>query len=290
MGRSSGDERDGRMIGQARYAIDPFRNSGGKLLVCAALFGLALSAPAQIGAPPVQAESKGPAYEVVSVKPGQPNCGGMSISIPPGRFSARCITVWGLMYNAYAVRSFHDYPPGLPGWGDSAKFDIEAKMSDDSVAAEKDLSPKEREEVGKQMLQALLADRFKLRVHYESRIQAIDQLVVAKGGPKLKQWPAGDKPRGISWGDNRIRVQGEGMDRLAFCLSDVLGRTVVDKTGLSGNFDIDLKWTPDDQQAKPDAGPTLVTAIEEQLGLKLDSAKGPVDSLVVDHLEKPSDN
>ena len=80
------------------------------------------------------------------------------------------------------------------------------------------------------------------------------------------------------------------MDRLAFCLSDVLRRTVVDKTGLSGNFDITLKWTPDDQQGKPDAGPTLFTALAEQLGLKLDVAKGPVNTLVVDHVEKPSEN
>lgn len=214
----------------------------------------------------------------------------MSIGTPPGRFSARCITVWGLIYNAYEVQSLHEEPPGLPGWADSAVFDIEAKVGDDSIAMGKNLSPKEREELNNQMLQALLADRFKLRVHYESRIQSVDQLVVTKGGSKLKQWPAEQKPRGVSWSGNQIKVQGAGMDRLVFCLSDVLGRTVVDKTGLAGNFDIQLKWTPDDQQGKPDAGPTLVTALEEQLGLKLQAAKGPVNALVVDHVEKPSEN
>ena len=80
------------------------------------------------------------------------------------------------------------------------------------------------------------------------------------------------------------------MDNLAFILSDALGRKVVDITGVTGKYDIDLKWTPDDQQGKPDAGPTLFTAIEEQLGLKLEAAKGPVDTLVVDHIEKPSEN
>jgi len=250
----------------------------------------ATSAPGQSGAPQIEAEIKAPAYEIVSVKPSPPGCQGMSISMPPGRYSARCITVWGLIFNAYKVRSLHDHPPGLPGWGDSAQFDIDAKMSDESVAAGKNLSSKERDELNNQMLQALLADRFKLRVHYESKIQSVDQLIIAKSGPKLKQWPADQKPRGISWGDNRIRIQGAGMDNLAFILSDALGRTVVDKTGLTGSYDIDLKWTPDDQQGKPDAGPTLVTALQEQLGLKLDSAKGPVDTLVIDNVEKPSEN
>jgi uncharacterized protein (TIGR03435 family) len=261
-----------------------------KSVVCAALFAFVLSAPGQSAAPPVRTDTKAPAYEVVSIKPSQAGCGGMSIGGNGSRLSARCITVWGLIYNAYAVQSLQDHPPGLPGWGDSAQFDIEAKTGDDGTAAGRSLSPKEREEVSKQMLQALLADRFKLRVHYESRIRSVDQLVIAKNGPRLKQWPTAETPRGISWGRNQIRVQGAGMDRLVFCLSDVLGRTVIDKTGLTGNFDINLKWTPDDQQGNPNAGPTLVTALEEQLGLKLDGARGPVNTLVVDSVEKPSEN
>jgi uncharacterized protein (TIGR03435 family) len=73
-------------------------------------------------------------------------------------------------------------------------------------------------------------------------------------------------------------------------MSNEAGRAVVDKTGLTGNYEIDLKWTPDDQQGTPDAGSTLFTALEEQLGLKLEPAKGPVDTLVIDHVEKPSEN
>ena len=80
------------------------------------------------------------------------------------------------------------------------------------------------------------------------------------------------------------------MDQLVMCLSDVLSRRIVDKTGLTGNYDIDLKWTPDDQQGTSDAGPTLFTALAEQLGLKLDATKGPVDTLVVDHVERPTEN
>jgi uncharacterized protein (TIGR03435 family) len=249
-------------------------------------------APAQgaaMAAPQTEAATKAPAYEVVSIKPGQSGCG-MSISMGPSRFTAGCITVWGLLYNAYAVQSLHDHPPGLPGWADSAVFDIEAKMDDDTAAAMQKLSAGEREQQKKQMLQALLADRFKLRVHYEVRIQSIDQLVVAKSGPKLKQWPADQRPRGTSWGSSQITIQGDGMDKLAMCLSDTLSRKVVDDTGLTGNYDLRLKWTPDDQQGTPNAGPTLVTALEEQLGLKLEAAKGPVNTLVVDHVERPSEN
>ena len=77
---------------------------------------------------------------------------------------------------------------------------------------------------------------------------------------------------------------------LVFALSDLLSRNVVDTTGLTGNYDIDLKWTPDDQQGTPDAGPTLFTALEEQLGLKLVPAKGPVDTFIVDHVERPTEN
>jgi uncharacterized protein (TIGR03435 family) len=267
----------------------PYANAQDSVMA-APLSAPTTSAAGQSGAPQINAGIEAPAYEVVSVKPSDPSCGGMSISAGPSRFTARCITLWGLLYNAYTVRSLHDEPPGLPGWGDSARFDIEATINGDTAAAMQKLSAGEREQQKGQMLQSLLADRFQLRVHYESRIQSVDQLVIAKGGPKLKQWPAGQPPRGVSWGQNRIRVQGAGMDRLVFCLSDVLGRTVVDKTSLAGNFDIDLKWTPDDQQGTPNAGPTLFTALEEQLGLKLDSAKGPVNTLVVDHVEKPSEN
>jgi uncharacterized protein (TIGR03435 family) len=243
----------------------------------------------QSGVPQKRVETKAPAYEVVSVKPSQPDCS-LSFLMKPDGFVTRCNTVWGLLFNAYEVQSLHDHPPGLPAWADSSQFDIEAKNDGDTTAAMQKLSDKEREELNKQMLQALLADRFKLRVHYEMRTQSIYQLVIAKSGARLKEWPAGEKPRGISWGSDRIRVQGAGVDKLSFCLSDAVSRKVVDKTGLNGNYDISLKWTPDDQQATPNAGPTLFTALEEQLGLKLEPAKGPVDTLVVDHVEKPSEN
>jgi len=137
-------------------------------------------------------------------------------------------------------------------------------------------------------MQALLADRFKLQIHRETKETPIDALVVAKGDFKLKESQA--IVRMWSSRDGRITITAGQIDDLVFSLTGDADRTVVNKTGLTGKYDIDLKWTPDDQQGTPDAGPTLFTALEEQLGLKLVPAKGPVDTFVVDHVERPTEN
>ncbi len=118
------------------------------------------------------------------------------------------------------------------------------------------------------------------------------ELVLAKGGPKIKPLPADQKP---GWGRSmrgELEIHGRSIADFAQFLSfsSVADRTVVDKTGLAGDYNFDLKWTPDDQQDAPDAGPTFFTALQEQLGLKLVSAKGLVDALVIDHVERPSKN
>jgi uncharacterized protein (TIGR03435 family) len=232
------------------------------------------------------------AFEVASVRPAKSDCSFTTYGGPPGRYTARCTTLWGLIYNAYDVRSVHDYPLGLPAWADKDRFDVEAKANDNTVAAIRKLSNKEQEQLTRDMLQSLLAERFQLRVHYESKLQPIYELVLAKGGSKLKPLPADQKP---GWGKSdrgEVMLRNKSIADFANFLSfsSLAGRTVVDKTGLIGNYDFDLKWTPDDQQGTPDAGPTLFTALEEQLGLKLEAAKGPVDTLVIDHVEKPSEN
>ncbi len=201
-----------------------------------------------------------------------------------------CITLWGLIYNAYEVRSFQDHPPGLPAWADRDRFDVEAKADDDTTTVMQKLAIEKQEKLTREMLQSLLTDRFKLRVHYESKVQPVYELVSARGGPKLKPLPAERKPGGGRFGRGEITLHGRPVAVLAHFLSQFAGRTVIDKTGLAGNYDIDLKWTPEDQQGTPDAGPTIFTAIQEQLGLKLISTKGPVEVLVVDHVERPSDN
>ena len=236
------------------------------------------------------AGAKPPAYEVVSVKPAKPGCDDMMVSSPPGRFLAHCTTLLGLLFNAYSIVKPNIPVPGLPGWASSERFDLDAKADDETATAMQKLPRDEQWRQTQTMLQEALASRFKLRVHYETREGPVYELVVAKGGFKLKAVPASEHSRGYSWGHDHIDVRTGPMGSLVFALSDLLSRNVVDKTCLSGNYDIDLKWTPDEQQGAPDAGPTLFTALEEQLGLKLVAAKGPVDTLVVDHIERPSEN
>lgn len=277
----------------ASHMIPPLTAAGKNLLCFAVAGALAATTWGQASAPASQGlQANRAAFEVASVRPAKSDCSFTTYGGPPGRYIALCTTLWGLIYNAYDVRSVHDYPPGLPAWADNDRFDVDAKANDDTVAAIKKLSNKEQEQLTRDMLQSLLADRFQLRVHYESKVRPDYELVLAKGGTKLKPLPPGQKP---GWGKSvhgefilRNKSIAEFANFLSF--SNLVGRTVVDKTSLIGNYDIDLKWTPDDQQGTPDAGPTLFTAFEEQLGLKLEPAKGPVDTLVVDHVEKPSEN
>jgi len=274
--------------------VTPLLTSAGKSLLCLIVAAaMAASTWGQASAPASQnPQAKKPSFEVASVKLAKPDCSFTTYGGPPGRYMAVCTTLWGLIYNAYQVRSFQDYPPGLPAWADKDRFDVEAKADDDTVAAMQKLSGKEQEQFTRGMLQSLLADRFKLRVHYESMLQPVYELVLAKGGSKLKPLPAEQKPGWGKFDHGELILHGRSIAEFAHFLSvsQSTGRTVVDKTGLTGNYDIDLKWTPDDQQGTPDAGPSLFTALEEQLGLKLVPAKGPVDKLVVDHVEKPSEN
>lgn len=143
------------------------------------------------------------------------------------------------------------------------------------------------------MIILLLQDRFHLKAHLEPRIKPIYELVVAKGGPKIKL--SQDEITSNHWdinGENAKKVltcKGARMSDLADALSDQAGRKVVDKTSLSGHADITLKWS--DDVAMQAGGPDVIsifTAVEEQLGLKLQPSKGPVDTLVIDHAEMPT--
>jgi uncharacterized protein (TIGR03435 family) len=260
-------------------------------ILLAACTAFAVSARGQTTSQAVNSVAPSPpAFEVVSVKENKSNCNSNSVNTGLGLFTARCNTLLNLLFNAFPEVKPSVSIPGLPGWATSAHFDVDAKADDATIAALQKLSGQERWKQTELMLQTALADRFKLRTHIDSREGPIYELVIAKGGSRLKNATAGEQPRGYSWGRNSIQVRTGPIASFVFALSDNLSRTVVDKTGLSGNFDIDLKWTPDDQQGMPDAGPALFTAIEEQLGLKLVPSKGPVDTIVVDHVEKPSEN
>jgi uncharacterized protein (TIGR03435 family) len=222
---------------------------------------------------------------------------------------------------------------------DTESFDIQAK-ADDSVNAQlRKLSPAEGLALKHRMLQALLTDRFKLTIKHETKNLPVYALVVAKNGPKIQ--PSKDNASG-PWGDlggiqfsdrpgalAQVRFQGASMSSIAQALGQELGRTVIDKTGLTGKYDFTLKFAADPAHmprmmgpkpergpgpapgggpieggaagsgenapgmapATPDAtGPSIFTAIQEQLGLKLESQKGPVEILVIEHAEQPSED
>ena len=182
---------------------------------------------------------------------------------------------------------------GAP-WLDSTMFDIDAK-SGSSMDAELQALPSDQARRRKQlMVQALLADRCKLAAHEETRELPVYALVVAKGGPKFK--PSETNGSTINTGRSRLHIAGsdDTIAILARELAQVLGRVVLNDTGLSGRYDLTLQWTPDDAlnngAPDPNLPPGIFTAIQEQLGLKLDSIKGPVPVLLIDHVETPSAN
>ena len=244
----------------------------------------------------VFAQETKPEFEVASVKPSSSTDPVFGIRIEPGgdRFSITNATLEMLI--GFAYRLPNPQISGGPKWVDSESFTIEAKV--DSAAR---LSPGNAG-FGQVMLmtQTLLADRFKLSMHKEARSEAVYELSVAKGGARLKKAKADDKPsrrigRGLLAGTMPIPL-------MAISLSQSLDRPVVDKTGLAGNYSFTLTYTPEVGQgarfapATPDGQPTdtglpsVFTALREQLGLELKSAKAPVEVLVIDHVEKPSEN
>ena len=240
------------------------------------------------------------AFEVASVKPGDPNERRVSLFIQPGgKLSTTNASLQMLIGFAYDVRD-HQISGG-PTWLDAAKFNIEAKAPSDARIPP---GPDGAAEL-RLMLQSLLAERFKLVVHRETREQQVYNLAVDKAGLKMKEATnvGPGQPQGLRMtGRGDVTGTAAPVPLLINFLSQQLGRSVVDKTGLTGKYDFMLKWAPDpgtaagpragDDAAPPvDAsGPSIFTAVQDELGLKLQSAKGPVEILVIDGPEKPDAN
>ena len=232
-----------------------------------------------------------------------------SVQIAGDRFEATGMTLKELIKIAYDLNYGADRQiTGGPAWIGSTRFDLEAK-EDASLSVElQELSSEQRGDRLRQMLRGLLAERFKLQLHHESAELPIYELVMAKSGSKLMpsvaQLPSSAddhpaKPRSSIRFAGKGRLEGNDADAtmLITVLSmqpEIGGRLVVDKTGLKGQYDFTLKWTPDigaaAEQPASDAGPSLFTALQEELGLRLQSTKAPVDVLVIDHVELPSEN
>lgn len=217
-------------------------------------------------------------FEVVSVKPGDPANGGGGMTVGPGRLEMRNTTLKNLLRYAYHLNEFQ--LEGGPKWMDSAKFDIDARLPAGALAGQAPL-----------MMRATLADRFSLVVHLATRTRSEYALVVARGGPKL-QTARDNEFQGYSGGPRMIRGTSQPMSGLAQALVNAVGAPVIDQTGLKGQYDLKLDFAPFSvtPAAEDDNLPSIFTALQEQLGLKLDPIKGPVEVLVIDHAEMPSAN
>jgi uncharacterized protein (TIGR03435 family) len=237
---------------------------------------------------PAEANATAPVFDVAAIHLHEPQPHDhVSITSSPsdGRLRATNVSLFTLIWWSFEIPESRIL--GAPSWAGSKRFDIEA-TADPSVDAQlKGLSSDAGRKQKEKMVQALLADRFKLATHTETRELPIYSLVVAKGGANLGALQ--DSGTSINRGSDRIEVQtSNSVSTLAEQLSMIVGRDVVDKTGIAGRYNLKLQWTPDDAAA--DSGPSLFTALEEQLGLKLEPAKGPVQVLVIDKIEMPSAN
>jgi uncharacterized protein (TIGR03435 family) len=258
---------------------------------------------AQDSSPPAR-----PQFEVASIKPntdGNPN---KNIGVSPGgRVRVTDLPVRFLIRFAFNVQDFQI--SGGPGWMNADGYDINAKAPENITLQQ-----------ARPYLQSLLEDRFKLVLHHQTKDVPVFELLEAKGGLKIapskdgscvvpdpKNLPRPGEPLphfcgNSSYRPNLIEVYAVPMQRFVALLSTVLGRTVIDKSGVTGLVDIHLEFTPDEistgaandpapQPAAADSSkPSIFVAIQEQLGLRLQATKGPGDLLVIDHLERPSEN
>ncbi len=283
------------------------RHVAGSLLICC----LVLPAPALAQTIDVIDAAKLPRFEVASVKPGDPNAQRASVGVPPGRFVQQDMNLVSALMMAFGIRPYQLAP--FPDFITRERFTINAKAPDG--ASRQDLPL---------MVRALFIYRFKLRYHVERKEEDGYVLVLARRdgrfGPQLhasvvdcaariaaqrnKQdvppLPPGSPECGIRNGPGTLNFGGMPFSLLVQMLSNQTGRQVVDQTGIIGNVDVELHWSfpatapraSADVAAAPlaDDGISIFTAVQEQLGLKLENGKAPVDHLIVDHIERPTED
>jgi bla regulator protein BlaR1 len=263
------------------------------------LIALSLLLSAGVISALAKAQSLPKEFDVATIKPNSANDNRFMIRpLLGGGLTITGVPLKMLIMEAFDVRAFQ--VSGGPGWMSTERWDIEAKA--DGVQG--------RLPIGQtlQMLQALITDRFHLDVHHETKEMTIYALVVGKNGSKLTPH-AGEPPQPT----DRLRVRPGslsakqiGVAALARQLTLQVGRQVIDKTGLTGTYDFTLEWMPESGQGGPESiglppdaripspaesnGPSIFTAVQEQLGLRLEAQKGPVDIIVIDRAEKPAEN
>jgi uncharacterized protein (TIGR03435 family) len=246
--------------------------------------------------------------EVVSIKRSNQNGNFDSWGMPLGSdtFSARNVTLLRILREIYAFGhgTEDNRVIGGPSWLNTDRYDIDAKVDPSVADAIRKLSKEDRTKAIQHILFAMLTERCKLAVHLDTRELPIYALVIAKGGSKLKEAGADElvpltapnaDPRGGPgvWMEGRsgpLVGKAIAMTDLANMLQYLLSRTIVDKTGLTGKYTFKVRWEQDENASEEDSEASFLKAFPEQLGLKLESGKGPVEVIVVDHFERPSGN
>jgi uncharacterized protein (TIGR03435 family) len=238
------------------------------------------------GDPPTAGDAASIAYDVVTIKLDKTSDpGNLRISVSNDLFSATNVSVKGLLSEAYGIKE--DLISGVPGPIDAARFDIEAKIVDPDPKTLARLSERQRGA----LLLPVLVERFKLKAHTETKTLPIYELGITKSGQKLQPAAKHEGSSGIGVHNASLTANDISMAEFAGFLEDQVHRTVVDKTSLPAKYDFTMKFTrPNAAASETDTAPSLFTALEEQLGLKLQPAKGPVPTLVVDHIEMPTEN
>jgi uncharacterized protein (TIGR03435 family) len=231
------------------------------------------------------AQVPGPSFEAASIKPSKATDDSSSWNSRTGYLVMRNQTLNACIRIAYGLKA--DQITGGPRWLDSDRFDIEARAA--SPAKDPELLA---------MLQTLLDERFQLKQHRSSKLVAGYSLAVAKGGLKVHPVEATGSQR-MNWGKGRLLAERASMARFADALTRILGTPVVDATGIPGEYSFQLEWTPEvsqpvavsaDAPADIPAGPSLLTVLQQDLGLKLEPTKAPIDILIIDRAEKPTEN
>ncbi len=219
-------------------------------------------------------------FEAASIRRNVSGGVNTQISVSGGRLNIENASVKTLVRNAYGILSFQ--LAGEPRWMDTEMYDIVATTgTSDAISSER----------LKALLQTLLIERFGLRVHWETREGPVYVLTAAKNGPKLKQSSQPGAPSiNTQKGSGGVTMNGarEPISILASNLGNQLSRIVVDQTGLTGMYDWTLAWSPD--MGADSVGPSLFTALQQQLGLRLEAQKGPMQVLVIDRVERASEN
>jgi uncharacterized protein (TIGR03435 family) len=235
--------------------------------------------------PKMMAKDADPGWEVVTVKPNAPNATSDHAGVHGPHVTLENETVEILILFGYNVQK--NQIDGAPGWVKTERWTVDGLADVDGEPDVKQLQS---------LVRKLLAERFGLKLRREQREMPVFALTVAKGGPKVT--PSKSDPdrlpnqhgnRGVGW--QMYQYTNTSMPELALELLSSVDRPIVDQTGLQGRYDFQLKWLTDDSHASdPDAPPGLFTAIQEQLGLKLEPMKAPAEVLVVDKVERPGAN